>query len=433
MSQTWADLATAWHAVGLTWAGIFDTPPAWQPEPSIRINGVDFTGDTVGTVTIRRGRDSVYVEPSASYASVNLRALNVAPQLQIGDRLIIRLNSVIGPPVTLFSGRISDVETQVVQARTTIGEFRLTAVGPLAGANRRQVLAAGRPVEKDGQRALAALFDALAQTWEGVPIDVTWDDFEGTWEQSVGPISVDKFDEGVFDVSALPAQDGGYSALQLAQQAAFSGNGVLYETREGRIAYADAERRAATLVEGDFANVPAAVISLDGMRASSSLSELANRVFVDWAGGVVTAEALDSQLEYGLFVRRLQTILENEQDAQRFADEKVDNFAFPVFKADQFRLLLNNLEGPLLDRLIRVEPNDGVDFTGLPNVLGFNRLQAFVEGVDWLIEQYRVELGLFASDERLSVGGVWWGRVTDTLEWGDVDAALEWQDVGRTL
>jgi hypothetical protein len=53
--------------------------------------------------------------------------------------------------------------------------------------------------------------------------------------------------------------------------------------------------------------------------------------------------------------------------------------------------------------------------------------------VEWRIDPFRVELGLFASDERLSVGGVWWGRVTDTLEWGDVDANLEWQDVGRNL
>lgn len=433
MSQTWADLAPAWWQVGPSWAGIFEPAPPWRPLPSIRINDVEFVGDTVGTVTIRRGRDSVYVEPSASYASVNLRAIGQPPQLKIGDRLTIDLNTTLGVPVTLFSGRISDVEAEVVQAQTTIGEFRLTAVGPLAGANRRQVLTDGRPVEKDGQRALAALLSAFAQTWEDTPPTVQWQDAEGTWADDVDPIAIDKFDEGVFEVTALDAQDGGYSALELAQEASFSGGGVLYETRDGRIAYADAERRAVTLGEDDFRQIPAAVLSLDGMRASSSLSELANRVFVEWRDGVATADVVESQLEYGLLVRRLTTILQNEPDAQRFANEKVDNFALPVFKADQFRLLLNNLDSPLLDDLIRVEPNDGVDFTDLPDVLGFNRLQAFVEGVDWRIEQYRAELGLFASDARLSVGGVWWGRVDSTLEWGDVDPALQWQDVGRTL
>jgi hypothetical protein len=56
-----------------------------------------------------------------------------------------------------------------------------------------------------------------------------------------------------------------------------------------------------------------------------------------------------------------------------------------------------------------------------------------VEGIEWRFDDQTAEVRLFASDERLSVGGVWWGRVTDTLEWGDVDAALEWQDVERTL
>ena len=88
--DTWAQLAPAWWQVGPTWAGIFGTPPAWAPEPSIRINGVDFTGDTVGTITIRRGRDSVYVEPSSSYADITLRSFDTAPPIQVGDRLTVR-------------------------------------------------------------------------------------------------------------------------------------------------------------------------------------------------------------------------------------------------------------------------------------------------------------------------------------------------------
>jgi hypothetical protein len=91
------------------------------------------------------------------------------------------------------------------------------------------------------------------------------------------------------------------------------------------------------------------------------------------------------------------------------------------------------VDATLLDDLVVVEPNDGVDFVGLPPELGLTRLTAFVEGIEWRIDPFTVELGLFASDERLSVGGVWFGRVTDTLEWGDVDAGLEWQDVGRVL
>jgi hypothetical protein len=428
----WAGLQPAWWQVGPTWATIFNGS-VYKPEPAVLINGQDFTGDTIGQITIRRGRDSVYVEPSASYAAVTLRSVGSSLPLQVGSRLTVTLNSFTGARETLFSGRVSDVDVQVTKASQDIAGYRVTAVGPLAGANRRQVLAGGRAAELDGERALAAIFGALAATFEEQPLTLSWDDVDGTWDDFTGAIAVNEFDAGVYELTALDPADGGYSALSIAQEAAQSGGGVLYENRFGQVAYADSARRGLTFAAGDFYPVSGDILDLDGMNASSSLSELANRVLVEWASGVVESEIPASIVEYGLFVRRLQTILASETAAQARADEAVQNLSVPVFKADQFRLLLNNADGPLLDRLVRVEPNDGVDFFGLPSALGFGRLVAFVEGVEWRIDPFRVELGLFASDERLSVGGVWWGRVDGTLEWGDVDAGLEWQQVGRTL
>jgi hypothetical protein len=421
--------------VNISWA---NTAPTWSTMPPVWVQAgisptVNFTGNTINRITIRRGRDSVYVEPSASYASVDLISVGQPLGLSVGSRLKVTLNDSTGTPQTLFSGRVSDVEVQVTKATQPVAGYRLTAVGPLAGANRRQVLTGGRGEELDGQRALAAIFDALAPTWETTPGDVTWDVAEGSWEDSTGAIATDDFDTGVYTLSALATNDGGYSALSVAQEAAASGGGVIYENRNGLVAYADANRRGLTFAAGDFAEVPAAVLDLDGMRASSSLSEVATRVLVDWAGGTVESEIPEAFAAIGLFVRRLSTILASETDAQARALQEVQNLSQPVFKADQFRLLLNNVTPQLLDRLVVVEPNDGVEFVGLPAALGFTRLTAFVEGVEWSIDPFTVELGLFASDERLSVGGVWWGRVTDTLEWENVDAGLEWQDVGRTL
>jgi hypothetical protein len=407
----WADLQPKWWQLGPTWATIFDATPPWKPEPAVLINGQDFTGETIGQITIRRGRDSVYVEPSASYAAVTLRSVGSSLPLQVGQELTVTLNSFIGVRETLFRGRISDVDISVTPAKTLIGGYRVTAVGPLAGANRRQVLDTGRPVEKDGERAEAAIVAAL-----GTAI-----------------IAPGKFDEGVYDLAALDAEDGGYSALSVAQESAASGAGVLYETRDGLIAYADSERRALTLDENGFTPVSGNTLDPDGMNVSSSLSELANQIVLDYSGGVVERSVQESIDEFGLFVRRISTILENQSDAETRAEELAQNLSVPAFKADVFRLLLNNASGPLLDLLVRVEPNDGVSFRELPSVLGFTRLDSFVEGVEWRLDPFRVELGLFASDERLSVGQVYWGRVTGTLEWDDVDPVLKWQDVGRTL
>jgi len=404
----------------------------WKPDPVVTINGTNFTGNTVGQVTIRRGRDSVYVEASASYASVNLLSVEEPLDLEVGQVLRVTLNDTTDRK-TLFRGYVSDIDVQITQASRPVGTYRVTAVGPLANANRRQVLAGGRSAELDGERALAAIVGGIAQTWETQPVDLAWGSAVGVWNDYVGDVDLDLFDTGVYTLAALGTAEAGYGSLQLAQEAAQSGGAVIYETRDGKVAYADAARRPTTLQAGDFAVIDSDVLDLDGMNASSALSEVANRVEVEWVGGVEQAEVRESIIKFGVLERVFKTILSNDTDAAARAEELVQNLSLPVFKADQFRLLLNNVSPELRDRLIVVEPNDGVDFTGLPPVLGFTRLVAFVEGVEWVIDPFTVQLGLFASDERLSVGGVWWGRVDDTLEWGDVDADLEWQQVGRTL
>jgi len=406
---------------------------SWRPVPSVTINGQQVTSSAVGQVTVKRGRDSVYVEPSASYASVNFTSESGVP-VTIGDRLTLRLADSVGTATTVFSGRVSDVDLSVVPVGSgTLAGYRVTAVGPLAGANRRQTLAAGRPVELDGARVLAALFGALALTWEEVDLDLKFEDAEGSWNDFTGPIAVDEIDPGVFTIAALGSADAGYGALSVVQEAAFSGDGVLYENRRGQVGYADAARRADTLFGGTAIAVPVAALRADGLSASSSLSELANRAIVTYETGVEQADIPESITQFGLFVRRLDTQLTSQSEALNRAQRFVEEHSLPVFKADSFSLLLNSQTDSLRDDLLTVEPNDLIVFDGMPPQFGFDRLTAFVEGIEWRFDDQTAELRLFASDERLSVGGVWFGRVTDTLEWGDVDANLEWQQVGRTL
>ena len=406
---------------------------SWEPVPSVLLNGQQVSSSTVGQVTVKRGRDSVYVEPSASYASVNFQS-EQGVAVTIGDRLELRLADSVGTATTVFSGRVSDVDLQVIPVGSgTLAGYRVTAVGPLAGANRRQILEGGRSEELDGARVLAALLAALAATWEEQSVGLTWADADGTWNDFTGPLALNDIDPGVFDIAALESADAGYSALSVVQEAAFSGDGVLYENRFGQIAYADADRRGNTLTAGTAVHIPVAALRADGLLASSSLSELTNRAIVTYETGVEQSEIAESIGLFGLFVRRLDTQLVSQSQAANRAERFVEEHSIPVFKADSFALLLNVQSDSLRDQLLTVEPNDLVVFDGMPPQFGFDRLTAFVEGVEWRFDDQTAEVRLFASDERLSVGGVWWGRVTSTLEWGDVDADLEWQQVERTL
>jgi hypothetical protein len=88
-------------------------------------------------------------------------------------------------------------------------------------------------------------------------------------------------DGGVYGLVALGSADAGYSALQVVQDAGASAKGLLFETADGFVGYADADRRPANAAAG-FLDVPFAVLDVGGVSVSSSLADLTNRVSVEY-------------------------------------------------------------------------------------------------------------------------------------------------------
>jgi hypothetical protein len=178
--------------------------------PKVEVDGRDVTSLVQGRLTVRRGRDSVYTEPSAGYASIDLRS-QVAEPFRVGQTVKVFLSDSADVDVQLFGGVLSDVDAQAlrVQDGVLVG-YRLTAVGPLARLNRRTVLFGGRPSEDDGARVLAAILAGLASPWEEVDPSLAWEDAVGTFDSFDG-IDSSLIDDGVFTLSALGTADGGYN------------------------------------------------------------------------------------------------------------------------------------------------------------------------------------------------------------------------------
>jgi hypothetical protein len=429
--MSWSALQPDWWGVGTTWAGILTPSGPFQQSPVIRVNGTDITSSVQGRVTIRRGRDSVYTEPSAGYASVDV--LGNGLTFRVGQPITITLNSPTDTPRRLFTGTISDVDGQAERvAGGVLMRFRLTAVGPLARLNRRTVLFDGSASELDGARVLAALLAGLAAPFEEVPSSVSWDDADVSWAAFDG-IDDSLIDDGVFTLAALGTAESGYNPLRVAQEAAFSGLGMIYETADGAVAYADAARRADNADAG-YTAIDADVLDVAGVQVSSQLADITNRVTVTFDGGAVTVTDDDSLVEFGQFAQQFDTLLVNESNAELWAERYVGNHALPVFRADQFRLNLAGVPLDIVDMLLTVEPNDALEFTGLPTALGLGaNFEGFVEGVEWTLDPFRTDVGLFVSDAQLSLGSIWFGRVDGTLAWSAVGSATAWQDVERTL
>jgi hypothetical protein len=403
----------------------------WRPQATVTLNGVDYTGDTIDRVTITRGRRLVYEPAPAGYCRATLIDLvGTGLPIDIAETLEVTVKDTGGTDITVFSGYVTEIAADLYDpgiGGTPAATYTIIAVGPLARLARRTVLAAGRPAELDGDRVAAAIEAGLAITWEEFP-SIAWEDVDPTltWETIDPGFDSDLIEPGVFDLSALDPADGGYTALEVAEQASSSGDGYLYETLDGFVGWANADSRGAAT---SYLDIPAGVIQAGGLRSSSSVADLANRVTVNYTGGAETSQDSTSIETYTLFARIISTSLANASNASDRADQYVERHAFPAINLDSFSIRLDTItDTVLLDELLEVAQNSPVNLTGLPDTLGYTQIPGFVEGTTLAIDRDRADLRLNVSDATLSYGSIRWSAVPQTLTWEDLPATLTWED-----
>jgi hypothetical protein len=396
----------------------------FQPAPTVSIGGVDYTGDTINAVQIRRGRDTVYAEPQPGFASFQLidKTGDGIP-IEVGDRVLIDLE----PGRRVFFGTVTDWTATLYDAGLRdrpAALVSITAVGPLLRFNRRVIYFDGRQAETDGARILDIVTEALSIPWEEAV--GTWADGVGTWEdQSAQPFDADLIDPGVFDLAAVPANDSGYVALTLAQEAASSGEGILFETADGFIGFANADRRPANRAAGAY-QIAENLVRAD-LDTTSQLADITNRVTVNYATGSVSDEDVDSIQRFGPYASQIDTQLVNLTNAEARAESFLARHAVPTVQMGSVAVRLDGLEQTLADDLLDLDLNDAVRVP-VPTTMGPTNRTGFIEQVVLRFDPFRAEVVWNVSDYRLSEASQRWGQVDPTLAWEDVSATLAWQD-----
>ena len=403
---------------------------SYAPTTTVTIGGVDYTGDTVGAVQIQRGRDNVYADPTAGFASVQLiDKTGVGFTLDPAETLTVDIDDSTGTPVRLFTGSVTDITRALYDPGLRglpSAVVTVNAVGPLARLSRIQALGAGRPAETDGERINAALEAGLGSTWaelpytawQDIPADLTWVTFAGVYDPDI-------IDSGLFDLVALDPQDGGHNVLSVALEASRSGQGYLYETAEGSVGWQNADQRATAT---DYFDIPAALVNAGDISTRTSLADIVNQVEVVYDGGAATGQDDDSIPIYGRWERRISTLLVNLTNAEQYAGDYIRRHAFPTPILDSVTIRLDGLTGTVVDGLLDLDLNAPIDILGLPSTFGLTFLAGFVEGLGWRIDAHRAEVKLLVSDANLSTGDLRWTQIDPTETWEDLDAMLEWQD-----
>jgi hypothetical protein len=379
----------------------------WAIDPSVQINGTNYTSSTLNGVSINYGRSVIWEQPRAGYASIQiLNKTNSPLSIQLNDPVTIAVDSSAGSPITVFTGKVQSISNNV-QALGVIGKVvvhTVTAISPMADMARVITHTSGFPKEYDDDRLDRIL------TASGVTIDVV--DTPGVYE---------------FTASTAQPSDCYYWASFYAQMAF----GYIYDTTDGKVGYANESRRTVDAATNGYLTIPEDVILYRGVNSEINLNNLLNKIRLEYkANAVVTSESTSSIASYGEQAADIKTELEDGAQAQFQADRYITLRSTPQTVLRNFTVQLSSptITNAVLDDLLAVYMGLPIQVSDFPAGVYSGIFRGFVEGWNLSISENSASLNLNVTKNTLSITPTRWQDVSPTLIWNDVDPAVEWAD-----
>jgi hypothetical protein len=411
----------------------------YTPYPKVIFAGVnEFADNTISDISISLGRRDIYEQALVGIANVRLWTdADTALNVNLSDSVQIQIQDSTGTYQPIYTGTISDLDVSLdaYGSEGSVAIYSITAVGPLALLNRYTTGGDGFAKEFDGTRILNILTDAFLQnwdevvptlTWSAVSNIATWENFDGTNQTLVDNLITDIDTPGSFELTAY--SDGVANALTLAQNAAQSGRGFLYEAPSGEIFYDSYDSRATqiplTLTEDDLLAV--------GLRQAAQWSEIVNDVTLSYKNNQeVFAADYTSQQSYGELSGSRATQLENLADAQSQANNFLESRAYPRTYPEELTIPLHSptVSDVTRDALITMKVGSAVYTQDLPAVFG-GTFDGFVEGIIWNVDRYTANMTLICSAISETYPHQVWLQIAPTLTWaGYTPTTTEWRDL----
>jgi hypothetical protein len=411
----------------------------YTPYPKVIFAGVnEYADNTISNISISLGRRDIYEQALVGIANVSLWTdADTALNVNLSDSVEIQIRDTDDVYQTIYTGTISDIEIGL-DAYGEIGSvarYNLTAVGPLAILNRYTTGSLGFAKEFDGTRVLNILSDAFLEnwdevvptlTWSAVSSLATWDNWGGANQTLVDNLIADIDTPGTYELTAY--NDGVANALTLAQQAAQSGRGFLYEAPDGSIHYDSYTSRATltplTLTDDDLLAI--------GLRQAAQWSEIVNDVTLTYKNSQEKYAAdYTSQQSFGELSGTRSTQLENGTDAQSQANLFLESRAYPRTYPEELTIPLHSptVTDATRDALILMHVGSAIYTQDLPAVFG-GTFNGFVEGIKWNLDRYTATMTLICSAISETYPSQVWLQIAPTVTWaGYTPTTTEWQDL----
>jgi len=377
----------------------------WSPNATVTIDGVDFTQESLWNVSVTYGRTTIWEQARAGYASIDiLNITNTDYGFDMNLPVVITVEDSSGDPVTLFTGKISNMSNRVAAA----GENGLAAIQTISAISvfaemaRKVIGDTSWPKEYDDDRMTRIFTDA------GVTIETV--DTPPVYE---------------FTARAASPSD----AYSLAASYASQAFGYIYETPLGEVGYANESRRFVSARDNGYLNISTDYILYDSVQSQKTLSDIMNSIVLSYkANAQVTAQDTTSITNYGQVAGSVITELEDMGEAQNQADRYITLRAYPRTSLSSFSIQLDSPEVTSgdLDALLAISMDTAIEIDNLPIAIKNTTYKGFIEGWTFSINRVQVALTFDSSDVAYSVTPTRWQDVPALLTWNGVGATVTW-------
>ena len=403
----------------------------WLPEWRITVGTTVYTNVTGVNLTI--GRIDIDRQCQAGYARMDIiNSTNVPFDIDVTDSLTLELKNSAGTYVAVFGGTVSDFTISVRSPEETgfVTLGTILAVGALAKLP-KAIYTDSVAHNLDGVQISTILSDLLVNEWQEVAPTLTWADYDPTttWANAEN-VGLGEIDAGFYEMDNLAAAD--RNTQTLVQQIADSALGQLYEDKQGRIAYADADHRSnylatngSTILDANYAS-PASVKSIlqIGKIRNSEIARYGN----DY-GSTYSATDDASITTYGRYQRTFDSNIRHLADITNVIARDLALRATPRTQLDQitFRIDNPNMPDAERDKLINSFFGQPVEIINLPNNMFEGVFSGFIESISFRATPTFVDVTLYVSPIDFSLIATTWETVTPpSLIWTGVNATLTW-------
>jgi hypothetical protein len=403
----------------------------WLPEWRITVGTTVYTNVT--SVNVTTGRIDIDRQCQAGYARMDIiNPTNALFDIDVTDSLTLELKDSAGVYVPVFGGTVSDFRTSVRSPEetgfVTIGS--ILAVGALAKLP-KAIYTASVAHDLDGEQISIILEDLLVNQWQEVAPALQWVDYHPTttWANAEN-VGLGEIDAGLYQMDNLSASE--RNTQTLVTQIADSALGTLYEDKQGRISYADADHRSTYLAANGSTQLDANYATPSSVKSILQIGKIRNSEIVRYGNDYNhTYSATDdaSITTYGRYQKSYDSNIRYLADVEDIVERDLALRSTPRTQLDQITFRLDNPTMPSaqLDDLINLFFGEPVVITNLPFNMFEGYFSGFVEGISLAATPTYVDATIYVSPTDFSLIAPTWATVipTNTL-WSGVNATLQW-------